>query len=104
MAARTKGNAPDEAQAQRLEVLIRARGDYGHLQVRSRAGHLVIEACGQGGADPVARLTPLGSGQFGLSFHNHSGRWEPMQFQGSLEAVVDDMFASLGPFLERMDF
>lgn len=99
-----KAGRADPEQADRLERLIRERGEYGHIQVRCRAGHLVIESCDANGAEPVARLTPLGGGTYGLGFYNHSGRWEPMPIRGPMEQVVDDLIETLRPYLERMDF
>ena len=37
---------------------------------------------------PVARATPLGTGQFGLSFHTHTGRWEPMPVVADLTRLA----------------
>src|SRR5439155_14455495 len=55
--------------AARLEALIRQRGDYAHVEVQARAGHLLIKTQdGQGVQSVIARATPMGGGQYGLSF------------------------------------
>lgn len=55
--------APADAEA--LCRPIHALGDYGHVTVRADRGHLNIFV---DEGPPVARFTPLGGGQFGLSF------------------------------------
>jgi hypothetical protein len=67
-----------------LRRAIHALGDYEHVSVRAGRGHLTI--CGDDGA-PVARATPLGAGQFGLSYHTHTGLWEPMPVVADLAAT-----------------
>jgi len=92
---------PTEQEAERLQAEIRALGEYGHVSVRSARGHLSIFA---GDELPVARLTPLGAGQYGLSFMRHTGRWEPMPFSGRLSNMADTLVSTLGPYLARYDF
>jgi hypothetical protein len=85
--------------ASELEQAIQALGEYGHVRVRAERGHLVIAPDGE----PVARLTPLGVSRFGLSFHNHSGRWEPMPFVGDIQEQARNVTTALGAYLERME-
>jgi hypothetical protein len=91
-------------QAEREEEILcaamRAEGDYGHVTVRSLRGQLYIHASDE---TPVARLTPLGAGNFGLSFHHHTGRWEPMPFSGNLVQMAKTVVATLGPYLQPWD-
>ncbi len=54
--------------------------------------------------EPVARCTPLGAGQYGLSFHSHTGRWEPMPIIAELARLAHDLVGVLGPYLQRWDF
>ena len=92
-------------EAQKLEALIRGRGDYAHIEVQARAGHLVIESReGKDTKTTVARLTPLAGNLYGLSFCAHTGKWEPMPFTGPLEKIADDLLEALAPYLQRMDF
>ena len=91
--------APQEADT--LQRAIRGLGDYAHVSVRAARGHLTI--CVDDG-EPVARCTPLGAGQYGLSFHSHTGRWEPMPFATDLTHLAQDLVAALGPYLQRWDF
>jgi hypothetical protein len=80
---------------------IHTLGDYGHVSVRAGRGHLTIYL--EDGT-PVARATPLGAGQFGLSFHTHTGRWEPMPVVADLPQLAHDLVGLLGPYLQRWDF
>lgn len=91
-------------EAQKLVALIRTRGDYAHIEVQARAGHLVIESREGDDTTPIARLTPLAEGLYGLSFCNHTGKWEPMPFTGPMERITEDLLAALAPYLQRMDF
>ncbi len=93
--------APTDHDADRLRRQIHALGDFAHVTVRSQRGHLVIRSDGD---EPVARLTPLGAGQYGMSFHRHTGRWEAMPFVGDLSQQADTLVAALGAYLQRYDF
>lgn len=95
------GASATEQEAERLQAGIRALGDYAHVSVRLTRGHLSIFA---GDEQPVARLTPLGAGQYGLSFMRHTGRWEPMPFSGHLSDLPHTVVSTLGPHLARYDF
>jgi hypothetical protein len=79
---------------------IQAEGDYGHVTVRSHRGYLYIHASDD---VPVARLTPLADHTYGLSFHHHTGRWEPMPFQGDLLQLAKTLVSTLGPYLHRAE-
>ena len=85
-------------QAIDLATAIHALGDYAHISVRAARGHLTIYP---GDDDPVARLTPLGGGQYGLSFHRHTGQWQHMPFAGDLTHMADTIVETLGMYLER---
>jgi hypothetical protein len=86
-----------------MQELIRRLGDYDHVSVRARRGHLVVMITGDDDG-PVARLTPLGGGLYGLSVYHHAGRWEPMPFSGDLDAMANTVTTVLAPYLERVDF
>lgn len=84
-----------------LQDLFRRRGKYDHVSVRPRAGHLNIEATDAAGQPSlVARVTPLGGLEYGLSFRSSSGRWEPMPVSGPLEEIADGVIGLLGPYLD----
>ena len=91
---------PTQADAEKLAEAIHNLGDFAHVRIRLARGHL--EICPD--KDPVARATPLGGGQYGLSFRSHTGRWERMPFTRPLEALADDIVSALAPYLERWNF
>ena len=97
MARKKPSFVPGEAGicAKQVERLIRERGDYDHVFVRPYGSHLIVESRDEQGALPIARLTYLGGDQFEFAFHRHTGRWEPMPFMGSLQAVTDDLIDTL---------
>ncbi len=83
--------------AERLTQAIRSLGNYSHVTVRPGRTYLNIYA---GHDEPVARFTPLGDGRYGLSFHTHMGRWEPMPFMGELPQITEALVTALAPYLE----
>lgn len=100
-----RGTKVTSAHAEALQRAIAAAGDFAHVQVCARRGHLYIEPDPD---DPVARATPVAGEQFGLSFHSHTGRWEPMPIVGTLNEVGQAAADMLGPYLvaafsQRMD-
>ena len=103
MAPRTRSRSTPGAalEADALQRALHALGDYAHVAVRAERGHLNIFI--DDGA-PVARVTPLGATQYGVSFHSHTGRWEKMPFVGDLAHLAHDLVAALGPYLGRPDF
>ena len=85
-----------------LERLVRARGDYAHVSVRPRAGHLNVEVThSEGERIIVARATPIGPDGFGLSFRRHTGQWEPMPISGTLQEIAEGLTTCLAPYLDR---
>src|SRR3989304_909819 len=94
---RSSKRKPTDQEAQGLCDAIRSLGDYDHIRVRAERGHLNIYPDNH---EPVARLTPLGGGDYGLSFRNHSGRWEPMPFAGDISHLARELVTTLAPYLE----
>lgn len=87
-----------------LQRLIRARGSYAHVRVRERAGHLNIEVL-DAAQKPciVARATPIGPSEYGLSFCGSSGKYEPMPVSGSLDDVAEGLTTLLAPYLDPVN-
>jgi antitoxin (DNA-binding transcriptional repressor) of toxin-antitoxin stability system len=98
---RTQSTPVSSLAADALQRALHALGEYAHVAVRAERGHLSIFI--DDGA-PVARVTPLGANQYGLSFHSHTGRWETMPFVGELVPLAHDLVTALGPYLDRPDF
>ncbi len=99
--ARTRSRPVSSLEADALQRALHALGDYAHVAVRAERGHLNLFVDDRA---PVARVTPLGANQYGLSFHSHTGQWEKMPFVGELVPLAHDLIAVLGPYLERADF
>ena len=98
---RTQSTPVSAREADTLQRAVHALGDYAHVAVRAARGHLNVFI--DEGA-PVARATPLDATQYALSFHSHTGRWEPMPFVGALIPLAHDLVTALGPYLERPHF
>ncbi len=88
------------ADAEKLERGIRQNSQFAHVRVHLVRGQLDI--CPDD--EPVARATPLGDGQYGLSFRSHTGKWERMPITGSLDELAQGVVDALGPYLERWNF
>ena len=87
-------------EAEQLAAAIQALGNYSHVTVEPQRGLLYVHA----DEEPVARLTPLGGGQYGLSFHQHTGRWEPTPFTGDLAHLAGILVTEFGAYLASYDF
>ncbi len=100
--SRRSKTAQDEPLAEEFTIAIRAMGDYAHVNVRPHRGLLYIYADERDDPDDaVARLHPSGDGTYGLSFHSHTGRWEPMPFSGDLAHITATLVATLHPYLAK---
>ncbi len=88
------------AEAARLEAAIHALGNYRHVTVEAARGFLYVHA----DDEPVARLTHIAGDQYGLSFHQHSGRWEPTPFTGDLPQLAGALVTEFGAYLASYDF
>lgn len=87
--------------ADQLSRAIHSCTDYAHVTVEARRGYLYVYADDE---DAVARLSPLGGGQYGLSFHHHTGRWEKTPFTGDLVCLAGVLTNEFGSHLQRWDF
>ena len=83
---------------EQFQQAVRVLGEYAQVVVRVERGHLVVYA---GDEEPVARLTPLGQAQYGLSFYRHDGRWERMPFTGAISEMATTLVDTLGPYLAQ---
>src|SRR3989304_4565416 len=80
---RTRATPVSSLEADALQRALHALGDYAHVAVRAERGHLTVFI--DDGA-PVARVTPLGATQYGLSF--------PPPRQGSAPRRRGDRFTA----------
>ena len=89
--------SPHDQAAEECCAAIKALGDYAHVTVRAQRGLLYVYT--DDPEDPVARLHPLRDVTYGLSFHHHTGRWEPMPFSGDLAHMATVIVQTLGAYL-----
>jgi hypothetical protein len=99
MAARHDASTHPDAEL--LQRRIHALGRYEHVRVRAQRGYLYVYT---GDDDPIARLYAMGAGRYGVEFHRHTGRWEPMPLAGEIGRVAYDLVNALGPYLDPQDF
>lgn len=86
--------------AAQLTAAIHALGNYTHVTVEAQRDFLYVHA----DEEPVARLTRLAGDQYGLSFHHHTGRWEPTPFTGDLDRLAGVLATEFGAYLASYDF
>ncbi len=63
--------------------------------IKVRGGHLILGRVDDVGPDPRFRLSPLGSGRYGLSLYDRN-RWDPLPYEGTLNEMVHVMNNDLG--------
>lgn len=72
-----------------LRDLLHAQPGHGHLDVESRGAQLTIFSIEDDQKVPLARLTLLPRGEYGLSLMWHTGRWERLPVVGTAASIVD---------------
>jgi len=81
-----------------LAPTVQALLDHGEatrgLTAKTRGQHLIVSRSDELGPDPRFRLTPLGSGHYGLSLYERN-RWEPLPYEGTLNQLVDVLNSDL---------
>ena len=98
---RRVGSRPGLADAANvLTTAIRADGRHDHVTVRAERGFLYVDV----DEEPIVRLEPLSGNRYGLSFHHHSGRWEPTPFTGDLGRLARVLTTEFGAYLDSYDF
>ena len=60
-----------------------------HLKVSKRGDNIVIYSEGVNGKENRCRFINKKRGMFNLNMANHTGRWEPTPFEGSLEELLE---------------
>jgi hypothetical protein len=95
-----RSNPALDDEAKDLTTAIRAYGRYDHVTVRADRGFLYVDA----DKEPVARLKPLSGNRYGLSFHHHTGRWEPTPFKGDLVRLASVLTNEFAVYLDSYDF
>lgn len=95
-----RSNDELDAEAADLTTAIRGYGRYNHVTVKAERGFLYVNT----NDDTVVRLKPLSAGRYGISFHHHSGRWEPTPFRGDIIGVANILTTVFAPYLDSYDF
>ena len=98
---RRVGHRPGLADdATRLSTAIRADGRHDHVTVRAERGCLYVHV----DDDPIVRLEPRAGAQYGLSFHHHTGRWEPTPLMGDIGRLATVITTEFGAYVDHFDF
>ena len=85
--------------ATQLRHLLRAQPGQEHLDVESHGTRLTIFTVEDDQELPLARLTLLPRGDYGLSLMWHTGRWERLPIVGTAAEVVDVLLHDFGNLL-----
>lgn len=86
-----------QIEARKLQELLSAHLGHTAVKVRPYGQHLVMDMINDDDPYPVARLTRLSPNLYGLSFRRHTGRWESMPVEGSLEEAAKGAVQMLTP-------
>lgn len=84
-----------------LEEKLRKHNGLSHLRVTKRGDSLSILSGETGDTMKHARLTYLGSNEWGLSLPTHTGRWEPTPFTGTMDDILDTLTNNFGFYLNN---
>ena len=93
-----------EAEAARLQSLLRQLLGNDAVTVRPHGQHLLLDLDAAGSVEVVARLTRTEPGQYGVSFRRHTGRWDPLPVSGSLDEAANAAVDMLGAFLDPQNY
>jgi len=85
----------------RLLTLLHAHQGLDHLNIRKRGKSLTLCSGPDDNIQQHARLINRGPDFWQLSFPNHTGRWEPTPFIGSMDDLVDTLVNDFGFHLEH---
>ena len=78
-----------EVEKQLIESKLQERS-LSHLNVTKRGTNIVIYSeDSDGGKENRCRFTYIKPGLFILNMANHTGRWEPTPFEGTLEELLE---------------
>ena len=93
----------DEFDLETLEAILADTAGLDHLFAKKRGDSLTI--CSGERRSPYrhARLTALGGGVWGLSFPQHTGRWERTPFVGTMEDVTRTLITQFGFYLSNLE-
>ena len=83
----------------RLRELLRAHEGHDPLDVESRGRRVTIFTIEDGQKVPLARLTMLPRGDYGLSLMWHNGRWERLPVVGTAAEVLDVLIRDFAELL-----
>ncbi len=86
----------DPEEADELARLLAQHEGLEHLRVKKRGDSLTIFSGSATDPDPHARLTHLGGDEWGLSFPQHTGRWEKTPFVDTMPGVVATLVTDFG--------
>jgi hypothetical protein len=100
MASGTARVAVEDGLDELVELLGRHQ-ELAHLRVRKRGDSLIVFSGDGDDEQKHARMTYLGQGAWGLGFPNHSGKWEPTPFIGSLAVLMETLAQDFGLFLTQ---
>ena len=77
-----------EAEKQFVENKL-LESELNHLKVTKRGVNIVVYSADESGKENRCRFTYIKPGVFILNMANHSGRWEPTPFEGTLEELLE---------------
>ena len=74
------------------------------VKVKPYGRHFLIQIDDNGQLDTIARLTQINPKTYGVSFKSHTGRWDPLQEEGSRDEMIAMLVEELGPYLNPANY
>ena len=90
---------PNRPIAAEIQSQLRKAMEHDHIKVKPNGRHFLIQLELEDGMETVARITSITSRTYGAAFRTHTGRWEPVPDEGTLEDMITLVFTLFGPYL-----
>ena len=90
---------PNQAIAAEIQSQLRKAMEHDHIKVKPMGRHFLIQLELEDGMETVARITSITSRLYCIAFRTHTGRWEPVPDEGTLEKMITLVYTLFGPYL-----
>ncbi|AQV92536.1 hypothetical protein BJN34_34560 [Cupriavidus necator] len=91
---------PAKHYAAKLQGQLRSLLGHEQIITQTYGRHLLIKRLDDEEPTVVARLTELGRNRYGAAFRTHSGRWETLPGNGTLDEMAEVVVTLLHPYLQ----
>ena len=90
---------PNQSIAAEIQSQLRKAMEHDHIKVQPHGKHFLIQLELEDGLETVARISSITSRSYSAAFRTHTGRWEPVPDEGTLEDMIRLVHTLFGPYL-----